>query len=107
MIPLFCFRGNTTGNAAEVLSLLPRSLQQELAEPITVNVLQKIFVFRDLDLWILNDLVLRLKTVTFLPDDIVVKRGTAGREFFIVSKGQLQVLKSESCLPLLTKGLKT
>jgi hypothetical protein len=35
-------RGNTTGNAAEVLSLLPRSLQQELAEPITVNVLQKV-----------------------------------------------------------------
>ncbi|XP_062505069.1 cyclic nucleotide-gated cation channel alpha-3-like isoform X2 [Corticium candelabrum] len=86
-------RGKICDSPSTVLLKLPPSLQQELAKPITVNVLQRIFVFQNLDACILNDLVLRMKTVTVLPGDVVVRRGSAGQEFFIVSRGQLKVIR--------------
>ena len=52
-------------------------------------------MFQNLDACILNDLVLRMKTVTVLPGDVVVRRGSAGQEFFIVSRGQLKVIRLE------------
>ena len=39
----------------------------------------------------LNDLVLRLRPIIYIPGDFVCKKGEVGKEMYIVSRGVVQV----------------
>ena len=49
-------------------------------------------LFHGCDPGLLKALVMKLRPMLFLPDDYICKKGDVGREMFIVTTGQVQVV---------------
>ncbi|KAK3577856.1 hypothetical protein CHS0354_010416 [Potamilus streckersoni] len=75
-----------------LMNALPRKLRTDLAIHVHFNTLSKVKLFQDCDKTLLYDLVLKLKPILYLPRDIVCKKGEIGKEMYIVSQGQVDVV---------------
>ncbi|KAI1243490.1 hypothetical protein IHE44_0001115, partial [Lamprotornis superbus] len=72
---------------SELLEQMPTKMQ--LAVAIDVNFA---IVNKGCDTQMIYDMLLRLKSIVYLPGDFVCKKGEIGREMYIIKQGEVQVL---------------
>ncbi|KAK7474999.1 hypothetical protein BaRGS_00033746, partial [Batillaria attramentaria] len=79
-----------------LVAALPKKLQTDLAISVHFNTLSKVQLFQDCERNLLYDLVLKLKPNLFLPGDYICRKGEVGKEMYIVSQGNVEVVGGEN-----------
>uniref|UniRef100_A0A3Q1K9P7 Cyclic nucleotide-binding domain-containing protein n=1 Tax=Anabas testudineus TaxID=64144 RepID=A0A3Q1K9P7_ANATE len=77
---------------SELLDKMPLVMRTAIAVDINLATFQKIALFQGCDQQMLVDMLLRLKSIVYLPGDFVVKKGDIGKEMYIIKSGAVQVV---------------
>ncbi|XP_062235992.1 cyclic nucleotide-gated cation channel beta-3-like [Platichthys flesus] len=77
---------------SELLDKMPLVMRIAIAVDINLATFQKIALFQGCDQQMLVDMLLRLKSIVYLPGDFVVKKGDIGKEMYIIKGGAVQVV---------------
>ncbi|KAM7370092.1 hypothetical protein PAMP_011375 [Pampus punctatissimus] len=77
---------------SELLDSMPLVMRMAIAVDINLATFQKIALFQGCDQQMLVDMLLRLKSIVYLPGDFVVKKGDIGKEMYIIKSGAVQVV---------------
>uniref|UniRef100_A0A8P4KGC5 Cyclic nucleotide-binding domain-containing protein n=1 Tax=Dicentrarchus labrax TaxID=13489 RepID=A0A8P4KGC5_DICLA len=77
---------------SELLDKMPLVMRTAIAVDINLATFQKIALFQGCDQQMLVDMLLRLKSIIYLPGDFVVKKGDIGKEMYIIKGGAVQVV---------------
>ncbi|XP_035475158.2 cyclic nucleotide-gated cation channel beta-3-like isoform X1 [Scophthalmus maximus] len=77
---------------SELLDKMPLVMKTAIAVDINLATFQKIDLFKGCDQQMLVDMLLRLKSIIYLPGDFVVKKGDIGKEMYIIKGGAVQVV---------------
>ncbi|XP_041045215.1 cyclic nucleotide-gated cation channel beta-3-like [Carcharodon carcharias] len=79
-------------DSSELLESMPIKMQLSIAIDQNYAIISKVDLFKDCDQQMIYDMLLRLKSVVYLPGDFVCKKGDIGNEMYIIKTGQVQVL---------------
>ncbi|XP_047206412.1 cyclic nucleotide-gated cation channel beta-3-like isoform X2 [Girardinichthys multiradiatus] len=77
---------------SELLDKMPLVMRTAIAVDINLATFQKIDLFKGCDQQMLVDMLLRLKSIIYLPGDFVVKKGDIGKEMYVIKSGAVQVV---------------
>ncbi|KAJ8276902.1 hypothetical protein GJAV_G00069180 [Gymnothorax javanicus] len=77
---------------SELLEQMPIVMRTAIAVDINLATFQKIDLFKGCDNQMLVDMLLRLKSIVYLPGDFVCKKGDIGKEMYIIKAGEVQVI---------------
>uniref|UniRef100_A0A3P9K6V6 Cyclic nucleotide-binding domain-containing protein n=1 Tax=Oryzias latipes TaxID=8090 RepID=A0A3P9K6V6_ORYLA len=77
---------------SELLDKMPLVMRTAIAVDVNLATFQKIDLFKGCDQQMLVDMLLRLKSIIYLPGDFVVKKGDIGKEMYIIKSGAVQVV---------------
>ncbi|NXY06686.1 CNGB1 protein, partial [Pteruthius melanotis] len=77
---------------SELLVQLPDKMRLDIAIDVNYNIMSKVALFQGCDRQMIFDMLKRLRSVVYLPNDYVCKKGEIGREMYIIQAGQVQVL---------------
>ncbi|XP_046702054.1 cyclic nucleotide-gated cation channel beta-3-like [Silurus meridionalis] len=77
---------------SELLEQMPLVMRTAIAVDINLAIFQKIDLFKGCDNQMLVDMLLRLKSIVYLPGDFVCKKGDIGKEMYIIKAGEVQVV---------------
>uniref|UniRef100_A0A8C4ZJX2 Cyclic nucleotide-binding domain-containing protein n=1 Tax=Gadus morhua TaxID=8049 RepID=A0A8C4ZJX2_GADMO len=77
---------------SELLDKMPLVMRMAIAVDINLATFQKIALFQGCDQQMLVDMLLRLKSIVYLPGDFVVKKGDIGKEMYVIKSGAVQVV---------------
>uniref|UniRef100_I3JAN0 Cyclic nucleotide gated channel subunit beta 3, tandem duplicate 1 n=1 Tax=Oreochromis niloticus TaxID=8128 RepID=I3JAN0_ORENI len=77
---------------SELLDKMPLVMRIAIAVDVNLATFQKIALFQGCDQQMLVDMLLRLKSIIYLPGDFVVKKGDIGKEMYIIKSGAVQVV---------------
>ncbi|XP_034022700.1 cyclic nucleotide-gated cation channel beta-3-like [Thalassophryne amazonica] len=77
---------------SELLEKMPLVMRTAIAVDINLATFQKIALFQGCEKQMLVDMLLRLKSIIYLPGDFVVKKGDIGKEMYIIKSGEVQVV---------------
>ncbi|XP_053571882.1 cyclic nucleotide-gated cation channel beta-3 [Bombina bombina] len=77
---------------SELLEQMPAKMQLAIAIDVNFAIVDKVDLFKGCDAQMIYDLLLRLKSIVYLPGDFVCKKGEIGREMYIIKQGAVQVL---------------
>ncbi|XP_061707601.1 cyclic nucleotide-gated cation channel beta-3-like isoform X1 [Cydia pomonella] len=89
---------------SNILNTLPHNMKQDVALEVHMSTLSKVELFRDCSDSLLRDLVLKLRPVSFLPGDVIVRRGDVGHQMYIIKSGQCYVMSPDENEVLATLG---
>uniref|UniRef100_A0A8C6TK13 Cyclic nucleotide gated channel subunit beta 3, tandem duplicate 1 n=1 Tax=Neogobius melanostomus TaxID=47308 RepID=A0A8C6TK13_9GOBI len=76
---------------SELLDKMPLVMKIAIAVDINLATFQKIDLFKGCDNQMLVDMLLRLKSIVYLPGDFVVRKGDIGKEMYVIKSGAVQV----------------
>ncbi|XP_066494020.1 cyclic nucleotide-gated channel beta-1 [Tiliqua scincoides] len=77
---------------SELLMQLPDTMRLDIAVDVNYDIVSKVPLFQGCDRQMIFDMLKRLRSVVYLPNDYVCKKGEIGREMYIIQVGQVQVL---------------
>uniref|UniRef100_UPI003AABF4A7 cyclic nucleotide-gated channel beta-3-like n=1 Tax=Centroberyx gerrardi TaxID=166262 RepID=UPI003AABF4A7 len=77
---------------SELQDKMPLVMRTAMAVDINLATFQKIALFQGCNQQMLVDMLLRLKSIVYLPGDFVVKKGDIGKEMYIIKSGAVQVV---------------
>ncbi|NXY60478.1 CNGB3 protein, partial [Callaeas wilsoni] len=77
---------------SELLEQMPTKMQLAVAVDVNFAIVNKVDLFKGCDTQMIYDMLLRLKSIVYLPGDFVCKKGEIGREMYIIKQGEVQVL---------------
>ncbi|XP_019400327.1 PREDICTED: cyclic nucleotide-gated cation channel beta-3-like [Crocodylus porosus] len=77
---------------SELLEQMPAKMQLAIAIDVNFAILNKVDLFKGCDTQMIYDVLLRLKSIVYLPGDFVCKKGEIGREMYIIKQGEVHVL---------------
>nr|XP_043879170.1 cyclic nucleotide-gated cation channel beta-3-like [Solea senegalensis] len=77
---------------SDLLDKMPLVMKTAIAVDINLATFQKIDLFKGCDQQMLVDMLLRLKSIIYLPGDFVVKKGDIGKEMYVIKSGAVQVV---------------
>ncbi|XP_061821847.1 cyclic nucleotide-gated channel beta-3-like [Nerophis lumbriciformis] len=77
---------------SELLDKMPLVMRTAIAVDINLTTFQKIALFQGCDQQMLVDMLLRLKSIIYLPGDFVVQKGDIGKEMYVIKSGAVQVV---------------
>uniref|UniRef100_A0A672G2D3 Cyclic nucleotide gated channel subunit beta 3, tandem duplicate 1 n=1 Tax=Salarias fasciatus TaxID=181472 RepID=A0A672G2D3_SALFA len=77
---------------SELLDKMPLVMRIAIAVDVNLATFQKIALFQGCDQQMLVDMLLRLKSIIYLPGDFVVKKGDIGKEMYVIKSGAVQVV---------------
>ncbi|XP_053169384.1 cyclic nucleotide-gated cation channel beta-3 [Hemicordylus capensis] len=77
---------------SELLEQMPGKMQLAIAIDVNFAIVNKVDLFKGCDTQMICDMLLRLKSIVYLPGDFVCKKGEIGREMYIIKQGEVQVL---------------
>ncbi|XP_047383113.1 cyclic nucleotide-gated cation channel beta-1 [Sciurus carolinensis] len=77
---------------SELMVQLPDKMRLDLAIDVNYDIVSKVALFQGCDRQMIFDMLKRLRSVVYLPNDYVCKKGEIGREMYIIQAGQVQVL---------------
>uniref|UniRef100_K7GE96 Cyclic nucleotide gated channel subunit beta 3 n=1 Tax=Pelodiscus sinensis TaxID=13735 RepID=K7GE96_PELSI len=77
---------------SELLEQMPAKMQLAIAVDVNFAIVNKVDLFKGCDTQMIYDMLLRLKSIVYLPGDFVCKKGEIGREMYIIKQGEVQVL---------------
>ncbi|XP_072937059.1 cyclic nucleotide-gated channel beta-1-like isoform X2 [Epargyreus clarus] len=80
---------------SRILNSLPYNMKRDVALEVHMSTLSKVQLFRDCSESLLRDLVLQLRPVSFLPGDVVVRRGDVGHQMYIIKNGECYVMSQD------------
>ncbi|XP_074865222.1 cyclic nucleotide-gated channel beta-1 [Carettochelys insculpta] len=76
----------------ELMRQLPDKMRLDIAIDVNYEIVSKVALFQGCDRQMIFDMLKRLRSVVYLPNDYVCKKGEIGREMYIIQAGQVQVL---------------
>ncbi|XP_048825412.1 cyclic nucleotide-gated cation channel beta-3-like [Brienomyrus brachyistius] len=76
----------------ELLVQLPVKMRLDIAVDVNYTIVSKVALFQGCDRQMIFDMLMRLKSVVYLPGDFVCKKGEIGREMYIIKDGEVQVV---------------
>nr|XP_031359600.1 cyclic nucleotide-gated cation channel beta-3 [Lonchura striata domestica] len=77
---------------SELLEQMPTKMHLAVAIDVNFAIVNKVDLFKGCDTQMIYDMLLRLKSIVYLPGDFVCKKGEIGREMYIIKQGEVQVL---------------
>lgn len=75
-----------------ILDALPLKLRTDVTMNVHYETLRKVTLFHGCDPGLLKELVVKLRPIIFLDGDYICKKGDIGKEMFIITVGQVQVV---------------
>ncbi|KAM9552818.1 cyclic nucleotide-gated channel beta-3 [Salvelinus alpinus] len=75
-----------------LLEQMPLVMRTAIGVDVNFATFDKIALFQGCDKQMLVDMLLRLKSIIYLPGDFVVKKGDIGKEMYIIKGGEVQVV---------------
>ncbi|CAB3993309.1 cyclic nucleotide-gated cation channel alpha-3-like, partial [Paramuricea clavata] len=78
------------------LSQLVDKLRTEIAIHVHLETLKKVKIFKDCEQGFLCELVLKLRSQIFSPEDYICRIGEIGREMYIINHGKVEVVVRDS-----------
>ncbi|XP_078475062.1 cyclic nucleotide-gated channel alpha-3-like isoform X6 [Lampetra planeri] len=79
----------------DVLKELPVTLRAAIAINVHMQTLQKVEIFKNCELGLLEELVLKLRPKLYSPGDYVCRKGDIGREMYFIKEGKLAVVADD------------
>ncbi len=79
----------------QALESLPDKLKAEIGIHVHFETLKKVDFFKECEQGLLWEIVVRLRTQVYSPNEYVCRKGDVGREMYIVNSGKLEVLDDE------------
>ncbi|XP_065759070.1 cyclic nucleotide-gated channel beta-3 [Muntiacus reevesi] len=77
---------------SDLLETLPTTMQLALTVDVNFSIISKVDLFKGCDTQMIYDMLLRLRSIVYLPGDFVCKKGEIGKEMYIIKQGEVQVL---------------
>ncbi|XP_028409063.1 cyclic nucleotide-gated cation channel alpha-3-like [Dendronephthya gigantea] len=78
------------------LGFLPHRLRTEIAIHVHLETLKKVKIFKDCEQGFLCELVLKLRSQIFSPEDYICRIGEIGREMYIINNGKVEIVVRDS-----------